>query len=68
MVVDPSAKYQLSDADDAHPVTLAPSGPPTPTSAAAAPPSSSTVAATNGAFTVSWARNTARDTGGIVTG
>src|SRR4051812_10510688 len=39
-----------------------------PTSAAAAPPSSSTVAATNGAFTASRARNTPREAGGIVTG
>ena len=53
LVVEPSAKYQWSDADEAHGVAESPSGPTTATSAAAAPPSSSMVAATNGAFTTS---------------
>src|SRR3712207_5976339 len=61
--VDPSARYQRSDADDAHGAVLNPVGPPICCSTTTSPPSTSTSAAANGAVTTSayctWTR--ARD-------
>src|SRR5947209_16292145 len=60
LVVAPSAKYQLADADDAHWVTLSPRVPVTATSATASPPFSSTTADANVAVTTSASRTLAR--------
>src|SRR5579885_1120397 len=68
LVVTPSAKYHDDEADEAHGVTLSPSGPLATTSATASPPSSSTTAAANGEVTTSARRTAARAAGPTVRG